>query len=196
MPGIPGAGGAGGGGGGGGAPVEGIGGGGGGGALGADPVVGGIGGGGGGGADGAEAGVGDDGVSWAGVGELTVGEADLSPAAESGRGGAMVPKRMDASWAALLPPGRSSSESSSDESSSLSVPQSSSSCRFLDTGPEETEGAPIAAPTALAADPAAFDTACVMRKKGLVDSAGGAGGDAAGGAAGVEALALDGASED
>jgi hypothetical protein len=35
-----------------------------------------------------------------------------------------------------------------------------------------------------------------MRKKGLVDSAGGAGGDVAGGAAGVEVLVEDGASEE
>lgn len=134
------------------------------------------------------------------MGELTEGDADLSPAADRGRGGAMVPKRMEASWAALLPPGRSSSESSSEESSSLSVPQSSSSCRFLDTGPDGTEGAPIAAPTALAAEPAAFVTACVIRKKGFVDSAGGAGGaggDVTGGAAaaGVDAPAADGASD-
>lgn len=186
---MPGAGG----GGGGGAPgaaVGGIGGGGGGAPLGAPDGMGG----GGGGAAGAEVGGGEDGVSpAAAVGDLTGGgEEALSPAAERGRGGAMVPKRMEASWAALLPPVLSSSESSS-ESSSLSVPQSSSSCRFLDTGRDGRDG--MAAPTALAADPAALETACVIRKKGFVDSGGaGAGGDATG-AGGLVALVVDGASD-
>lgn len=94
----------------------------------------------------------------------------------------MVPKRMDASWAALVPPGLSSS-SSSDSSSSFSEPQSSSSGRFLDTGPLGAGGA----------------AAWVMRWKGLVDSAGGGGGGGAGGAAGAaeaEVPGVEGASED
>lgn len=92
----------------------------------------------------------------------------------------MVPKRMEASWAALVPPGLSSS-SSSDSSSSLSEPQSSSSGRFLDTGPVGAAAA------------------CVRRWKGLVDSAGagGAGGAAVGAAAAAAELpGVDGASED
>lgn len=74
----------------------------------------------------------------------------------------MVPKRMDARWAALFPPGRSISESSS-LSSSLSVPQSSESARFLEIGPDGAGAG------------AAAGAVCVIRKKGLVDSAGAAG---------------------
>lgn len=88
----------------------------------------------------------------------------------------MVPKRMEASWAALLPPGLSSSESSSSES--LSEPQSSSSGLFLETGPEGTAGG------------GAGGAVWVMRKKGFVDSAGAAG--AAGGcSAGVAKAGVD-----
>jgi hypothetical protein len=100
---------------------------------------------------------------------------------------------MEASWAALLPPGLSSSESSS--SSSLSEPQSSSSWRFLETGADSEDDPTKADPTALAAEPAALDTACVMRKKGFVDSAGGGGGGDDTGTDAVDALAVDGASE-
>lgn len=85
--------------------------GGGGGALGA-PMLG-IGGGGGGGAGGAELGPGES-----AVGEVTPGltgeKARVSSAAERGRGGAMVPNSIEASWRALPAPGPSSS---SDESS-------------------------------------------------------------------------------
>ena len=135
-------------------------GGGGGGALGAP--VGGMGGGGG-GADGAPEPMGGEATGEETVGELTGGvevEADLLSAADRGRGGAMVPKRMEASWAALLPPPRPSSESSSLESLSWSVPQSSScSWGFLEIGPEGTVDVPRAEPTALAAVPAALVTA-------------------------------------
>lgn len=167
-----------------GAPLGGIGGGGGGDALGASVGMGG--GGGGGGAEASGAGTGGGGGAEAsgvgGAGELTLcGEAARSSVADSGRGGAIVPKRIDASWAALAPPGLSSS--SSESSSSLSEPQSSSSGRFLDTG---ADGAAGAAP-------------CVMRWKGLVDSVGAAAGTgtaAGAAAAGAELLGVDDASED
>lgn len=102
------------------------------------------GGGGGGGAPGApELGIGGGGgalalgIGGAGGGELKPGEAmagevgvepEPIPAAERGRGGPMVPKRIDARWRAPPAPG----PSSSDESSSLSestTDQSSSSGR-------------------------------------------------------------------
>lgn len=95
----------------------------------------------------------------------------------------MVPKRMDARWAALLPPGLSSSESSSD-SSSLSEPHPSSERRRLDTGIDGPAGAAV----------------CVMRWKGLVETSawggggGATGGAGAGGAGG--AATLDNVSED
>ena len=78
------------------------------------------------------------------MGELTLGGAGLAvveslPAADRGRGGAMVPNRIDASCAAFPPPGRSSSESS--ESSSLSEPQSSVSARRRETGAAGAAGA-------------------------------------------------------
>lgn len=85
--------------------------GGGGGALGA-PMPG-IGGGGGGGAGGAALGAGES-----AVGDVTPGltgeKARVSSAAERGRGGAMVPNSIEASWRAFPAPGPSSS---SDESS-------------------------------------------------------------------------------
>lgn len=86
----------------------------------------------------------------------------------------MVPKRIDASAAAPWPGLSSSSESSS--SLSLSLPQSSLSARVRMNGFGGSAGA---------ADLAS----CVMRWKGLVDSAdaagwGGGGGGAAGDAAG------------
>lgn len=59
---------------------------------------------------------------------------DATPAADNGRGGPIVPKRMEARWRALPAPG----PSSSDESSSLSEPttdQSSSSGRTRDVRP-------------------------------------------------------------
>lgn len=99
-------GGGGGGGGAPGAPIPGIGGGGG------APVLG-IGGGGGGAAGAPALGAGD----WA-VGDVTPGltgeKARVSSAAERGRGGAMVPNSIEASWRAFPAPGPSSS---SDESS-------------------------------------------------------------------------------
>jgi hypothetical protein len=102
-------GGGGGGGGAPGAPIPGIGGGGG--ALGGAPMPG-IGGGGG-GAGGAPVGAGDS-----AVGDVTPGltgeKARVSSAAERGRGGAMVPNSIEASWRAFPAPGPSSS---SDESS-------------------------------------------------------------------------------
>lgn len=55
------------------------------------------------------------------------------PAADSGLGGAMVPNKIDASWAALPAPGRSSSESSSSDDP-LPEPQSSESARLRDQG--------------------------------------------------------------
>lgn len=144
APGISGGGGAapvggiGGGGGGGGAegPAESGTGGGGGGGGDVGPLLSGMGGGGGGGAAGApELGTGGGGggdaigASFAGAG---LADVEFLPAADSGRGGAIVPNKMEANWAAFPPPGRSSSESSS---SSLSEPQSSESARFLETGP-------------------------------------------------------------
>lgn len=184
---IPGIGG-GGGGGAAGAAIEGIGGGGGGAAgaeLGPAPGIGG----GGGGEGGAAAGAGADASGGGGAGatgELTAGgEAVvglLSSIAESGRGGPIVPKRIEANWAALVPPGLSSSESSS--SSSLSEPQPSSSGRFRDMGP-------------VGADTAVALASWVMRWKGLVETSGwtgGAGGAGAAGAAGV--LWVEDASED
>ncbi len=160
-------------------------GGGGGGAVGieAGGIGGGGGGGGGGGAIGAELGLADGmggggggggalGASEAGasgaadgggtVGELTGGgeAAPLSSVADKGRGGPMVPKRIDASWAALVPLGLSSSESSS--SSSLSEPQPSSvSARFRD---DET------GPAAAAAAAGVAGAGAVMRWKGLVET--------------------------
>lgn len=140
------------------------------------------GGGGGAAADGAGTGGGGGAEDSGATGELALrGVAAWSSVADSGRGGAIVPKRMDAKCAALAPPGRSSSSSESS-SSSLSEPQSSSSGRFLDTGADAATGA-------------AF---CVMRWKGLVDSAaGGGGGAGAAGAAGAAAgPALPDVSED
>lgn len=102
------------GGGGGGDPASGIGGGGGGGAPTGVPLG---------------RGGGETTASFAGAG--VEGEESL-PAAESGLGGAMVPNRIDASWAALPAPGRSSSESSSSDD--LSEPQSSESARLRDQG--------------------------------------------------------------
>jgi hypothetical protein len=105
----------------------GIGGGGGGGAPGAPPV--GIGGGGG-GAGGAVA-LGSRGAGGAAVGPVPIAGldgAEFPPAAERGRGGAMVPKRIEAKC--LAPP--AIGPSSSEDSSSLSEPttdQSSSSGR-------------------------------------------------------------------
>jgi hypothetical protein len=67
------------------------------------------------------------------------------PAAESGRGGPIVPKRIEARWRALPAPGPSSSE----ESSSLSEPttdHSSSSGRARETLP------PVGWPTRGSAD--------------------------------------------
>jgi hypothetical protein len=92
----------------------------------------GIGGGGGGGAPekGMGGGGGAEDESRAGAGLVGV-EPGPVPAAERGRGGPMVPKRIDARWRALPAPG----PSSSDESSSLSEPttdQSSSSGRKRD----------------------------------------------------------------
>lgn len=116
------------------------------------------------------------------MGELTGGgeAGDLLSAADKGLGGAMVPNRMDARWAALLPPGLSSSESSSD-SSSLSEPHPSLERRRLDTGTAGTAGA----------------AACVMRWKGLVEmSAWGGAGGATGGEAAAGAAAADGVSEE
>lgn len=152
-----------------GAPIDGIGGGGGGGAGGADVISG--------AGDGVEGTVGaaaagtGGGPGGAGGGDATVGgdatavgeETDLLSAADRGRGGPMVPNSMDASWAALVPPGLSSSESSS--SSSLSEPQPSSvSARFRDIG----AGAAVCG--------------AVMRWNGLVDASGAAGGGAGAGA--------------
>lgn len=66
----------------------------------------------------------------AAIGELWAGDAaDLSPIADKGRGGPMVPNRIDARAAALPPPGLSSSSESSS-SLSLSLPQSSLSARL------------------------------------------------------------------
>lgn len=162
--------------------MPGMGGGGGGGAAGAP--VGGMGGGGGGGGG---APLGDStsatgsGMGGAGgggaVGEPTEGDAAgdaLSPVADRGRGGAMVPKRMEARWAALLPPGLSLSSSSESSSESLSEPQSSSSGRRREI-----------CPVGWGAIEAAL-ASCVIRWKGLVDSAGGGGG--AMGAAAVGAV--------
>lgn len=73
----------------------------------------------------------------------------LSPTADRGRGGAMLPKRRDASSAAPLPPpGLSSSDSSSSSSSFASEPHPSSvSARLREIGPEivGTVAAPAAA---------------------------------------------------
>lgn len=130
-----------GGGGGGGAPADGIGGGGGGGAEGT-PLPG-IGGGGGGeviGAGASTLGIGGGGGGGGGaIGDAALTATGLAvddslPAADRGRGGAIVPNSIEASWAALPPPGRSSSDSSS--LSSLSEPQSSVSARRRETGPE------------------------------------------------------------
>lgn len=123
-----------------GAAESGIGGGGGGGGGGEEgdvgPLLSGMGGGGGGAAGAPELGTGGGGgggdaigASFAGAG---LADVEFLPAADSGRGGAIVPNKMEANWAAFPPPGRSSSESSS---SSLSEPQSSESARFLETGP-------------------------------------------------------------
>jgi len=136
-----------------------------------------------GGGGGAAGGAGGAAVSAAGggggagtVGELT-GDAEaaapLSPAADRGRGGAIVPNKIEASCAALVPPGRSSSESSS--SSSLSEPHPSSvSARLREMGPADGAGAAVAA--AGAADCAA------KRWNGLFDTSGWAAGGAGGGA--------------
>ena len=103
----------------------------------------------------------------------------------------MVPKRMEASAAALLPPGLpSSSDSSSSES--LSEPQSSSSSslgrRLEGKTPLIASLIPLTAPlTALLTAAAGAAAACVMRWNGLVETSAG-GGDATGGATeGVEA---------
>lgn len=91
----------------------------------------------------------------------------------------MVPKRMEASWAALPPPGRSSSESSSS-SESLSEPQSSDTARRREAGATGADGAGC--------------VSCFIRWKGLVEaSVGGAG---AGGAAVGTGGALTGADGD
>ena len=106
----------------------------------------------------------------------------FSPAADSGRGGAIVPNRIDASAAALLPPGRPSSSSESSSSSSLSDPHPSSLGRLRDTGPV---GVGTCTGAALGS--------CVMRWKGLVEAsaAGGAGGAGAAGAAGGDEAGPD-----
>lgn len=81
------------------------------------------------------------GIGWAGGGEVGPPIAGLVgvlpipvPVADKGRGGPIVPKRMDARWRALPAPG----PSSSDESSSLSestTDHSSSSGRTRERGP-------------------------------------------------------------
>jgi hypothetical protein len=117
----------------------------------------------GGGADGLDAAAGDDAASRGGavVGLLTLGDDTpfLSPAAESGLGGPMVPKRIEASCAALDPPGLLSSSSSSS-SSSLSEPHPSSSRALRTNG---TGGVAVACAAAL--------PSCVMRKKGFLELA-------------------------
>jgi hypothetical protein len=75
-------------------------------------------------------------------GELWAGEAaDLSPMEDSGRGGPMVPNRIEAKAAAPWPGLSSSSESSS--SLSLSLPQSSLSARFRMNGLGGSAGATL-----------------------------------------------------
>lgn len=169
---MPGTGGGGGGGAEGGPPAEGMGGGGGGGGggpLGLSLDMAGMGGGGG-GAEGAPPAV----LSKVGAGGGTVGELtgdgdEGPPAADNGRGGAIVLNRMDASAAALLPPGRSSSDSSS--SSSWSEPHSSSvSTRLREIGPVGAGGAGAEAE-------GAAGWAAVMRWKGLVDTSAATGGE-------------------
>ena len=121
--------------------------------------------GGGGAPPGAEAGIGGGGGGL--VGPLpTAGLAgvELLPVADEGRGGPMVPKRMDARWRALPAPGPSSSE----ESSSLSEPttdHSSSSGRARETRPEGCD----------ASGSAALGASWVTgrRWKGLLDTAAG-----------------------
>ncbi|KUI63242.1 hypothetical protein VP1G_11493 [Cytospora mali] len=176
-----------GGGGGGGGAIPGIGGGGGPGGGGGAPAgpaglaASGIGGGGGGPAGSGEAvvsGAGAGGGGGAAMGELWAGEAaDLSPIADSGRGGPMVPNRMEAKAAAPWPGLSSSSESSS--SLSLSLPQSSLSARFRMNGLGGSAGVTL------------------MRWKGLVDSAGGGGatGASAGGGGGGAATGDDAAGD-
>lgn len=130
-----------------GAPEAGIGGGGGGAGGAAGALLGGIGGGGG----GAEAGASMLGPGGGGGGGGAIGAslwvcaglpgADSFPAADNGRGGAMVPNRIEASCAALPPPGRSSSESS-PLSSSLSEPQSSESALLREIGADGAGAGP------------------------------------------------------
>jgi hypothetical protein len=100
-------------------------------------------------------------------GASCTGVAGLLSMLESGRGGAMVPKRMEASCLADPPPGRSSSSSSLSSLSDPAADHSSSSGRRRDCGPV-TVGVN------------GFALSCwAMRWNGFVDgrlSAGGAGG--------------------
>ncbi|GAM88810.1 hypothetical protein ANO11243_068440 [Dothideomycetidae sp. 11243] len=160
-------------GGGGGAPLPGIGGGG-----GAPPL--GIGGGGGAPLDGIGGGGGGaDGLACA-------GEAGVEPdpvfMLDSGRGGAIVPNKIDARCLALPPPGRppSFSSSSDDDDESSTTDQSSSSlgAARVRAGAAEGSGRLVMAP---AVPP--------MRWKGFVDAPASAGRGGAAGAEGVDGVA-------